>query len=160
MFATWCKKSVAKCQSRAKLGAVRLLLVFCPRSRSCARTRCFWPAACPRTGRRPPSLACGTGEWVATENFNKFHHGKVVKNIKIGARPARCSSHATSNALAWQCAPETVNFCTQNSVSASKRSIVCWNSALQHSQSVYDITNHQATLLRTVDFCSSVKTYC
>ena len=55
--------------SAAAANAEHLLLVVCPRSCSYARTRCFWPAACPRTGRRAPSLACGTGGWVATSTL-------------------------------------------------------------------------------------------
>ncbi len=36
-------------------------------------------------GQKAPSLACGTGGWVATptENFSYFHFHFVVKNIKI-----------------------------------------------------------------------------
>ncbi len=57
------------------------------------------------------------------------------------------STYVTLTVVASQWALETVSFCTQNSVSVSKWSIFCRNSALQHSQLVYDIINHQATLL-------------
>ena len=83
--------------SPATAAAECVLLVTCLWSCFCAWTRCLWPAACPRMGRRALSLACGTGEWVATstENFSKFHQEKVVKNVKIHSILAQTSCQLT-----------------------------------------------------------------
>ncbi len=64
----------------------------------------FWPVARPRIGWRAPSLACGSGGWVATstESFNHFHDGKVVKTGTV-----LLSTHVTVSALASQWALET-----------------------------------------------------
>ncbi len=51
----------------------------------CPRTWRFGPAACPRMGRRAPSLGCCAGVCVCVvpgappESFSHFHHGEATR---------------------------------------------------------------------------------
>ncbi len=84
-----CRMSVARHLSTIMLLCTNVMFLACSMSRTCYRSTTRYR----HLGWRAPSLACGTGGRVATstKSFTHFHHGKVVKNIKIWLRLARCS---------------------------------------------------------------------
>ncbi len=92
-----------------------------------ARTWCFWPVACPRTGWRVPSL-------------RRKHQNSAATGTAL------LSTNDTLSALASQWALETLQNYSMHEW-LSRLHIECGNSTLKHSCSEYDIIKHQATLL-------------